>query len=75
MLYLGIGDTDRAFEWLEKAADARDALLCYLKVGPIYDPLRGDPRYADLLNRLGLAADSAAQLGTLTQHAGGLIQP
>ena len=42
MLYLGVGDIEHAFEWLEKAAEARDVLLCYLKVGPIYDPIRED---------------------------------
>ena len=46
-----------AFEWLEKAAEARDPLLCYLKVGPIYDPIRNDPRYACLLHRIGLAKE------------------
>ncbi len=65
MLYLGMGDFEHAFEWLEKAAEARDVLLCYLKVGPIYDPIRQDPRYADLLLRLGLSED-AAELKTVT---------
>ncbi len=69
MLYLGLGDVDHAFEWLDKAAEARDALLYYLKVGPIYDPLRSDPRYADLLHRIGLAVDeSDSQVRTVTQQ-------
>jgi serine/threonine-protein kinase len=57
MLYLGMGEIELAFEWLEKAAEARDPLLCYLKVGPIYDPIRNDPRYACLLHRIGLAKE------------------
>ena len=55
MLYLGMGEIDSAFEWLDKAAVAHDPLLCYLKVGPIYDSLRDDPRYTPLLQRIGLA--------------------
>ena len=71
MIYLGIGDTERAFEWLEKAAQARDPLLCYLKVGPIYDAIRGDARYTDLLYRIGLAQDETSELRTVTQHESG----
>ena len=68
MGYLGMGDLERAFEWLEKAAEARDPLLCYLKVGPIYDAIRDDVRYADLLYRIGLAQDVTSELRTVTQH-------
>ena len=69
MLYLGIGDIEHAFEWLEKAAEARDVLLYYLKVGPIYDKIREDPRYEALLDRVGLS-DDVAELKTVTQHSG-----
>jgi len=68
MLYLGIDDIEHAFEWLEKAAEARDVLLCYLKVGPIYDKIRNDLRYLDLLDRVGLG-DDVAELKTVTQHS------
>ncbi|MGC2111625.1 MAG: protein kinase [Candidatus Korobacteraceae bacterium] len=69
MLYLGIGEIDNAFEWLDKAAAAHDPLLCYLKIGPIYDCIRDDPRYGQLLQRIGLAGDeSEAHLRTVT-HA------
>jgi tetratricopeptide (TPR) repeat protein len=70
MVYLGIGDLENAFQWLEKAAEARDALLCYLKVGPIYDAIRDDPRYTDLLYRIGLANDDSSELRTVTHHTG-----
>ena len=71
MLYLGVGDIEKAFEWLDKAAEARDILLCYLKVGPIYDPIRDDPRYVDLLHRIGLSdEESMSQLRTVTEHSG-----
>jgi eukaryotic-like serine/threonine-protein kinase len=70
MLYLGIGDKEKALEWLEKAAEVRDVLLCYLKVGPIYDSIRSDPRYEALLLRMGLAdSESGAQERTITQES------
>ena len=59
MLYLGVGDIESAFHWLEKSAEARDILLCYLKVGPIYDQIREDPRYGELLQRINLADDES----------------
>jgi serine/threonine-protein kinase len=54
VLYTGLGDHDKAFEWLNRAADARDALLCYIQVVPTYNPLRADPRYRQLLQRMRL---------------------
>ena len=58
MIYLGLREFDRAFEWLEKAAQVRDVLICYLGVGPIYECIRSDPRYTDLVRRIGLAPDA-----------------
>ena len=46
---------DEAFAWLEKAYEERDPQLTYVKVrGRRYDPLRHDPRFADLVRRIGL---------------------
>jgi serine/threonine protein kinase/tetratricopeptide (TPR) repeat protein len=70
MLYLGLGEIDLALEYLEKAAEARDALLCYLKVGPIYDAVRKDPRYEDLLYRIGLGDSSDSRVRTVTHSSG-----
>ena len=53
-VYIGLGDKDKAFEWLETAYMERSNYVAYLKVFPIVDPLRSDPRYADLLRRIGL---------------------
>jgi len=58
MIYLGLREFDRAFEWLEKAAQVRDVLICYLGVGPIYQCIRSDPRYSELVRRIGLAPDA-----------------
>jgi eukaryotic-like serine/threonine-protein kinase len=53
-IYAQLGDKERAFEWLEKAYADRDSELVELRVEPGYDPLRSDPRFADLLRRIGL---------------------
>jgi eukaryotic-like serine/threonine-protein kinase len=53
LVYVGLGNKDKAFEWLEKARDERR--LTNLKVGKIWDPLRSDPRFQDLLRRMNLA--------------------
>ena len=52
-VYVGLGEDDHAFEWLEKAVDGQDVNL-YLKADPIYDSLRSDPRFAQLLHRARL---------------------
>ena len=52
--YARVGDKDQAFQWLEKAYQDRDGHLIALALEPAYDPLRSDPRYADLLRRIGL---------------------
>ena len=51
-LYIWLGDNDRAMDWLTKAFDERSFNMVYLKVHPIYDPLRQDPRFGTLLRRM-----------------------
>jgi len=53
-LYARLGEKDAAFEWLEKAYAAHDDQMVRLKEELGYDNLRSDPRYADLLRRVGL---------------------
>lgn len=53
-VYCALGDKDRALEWLEKAIDQHDASVSDLPSLPFVDPLRGDPRFHDLLKRIGL---------------------
>jgi serine/threonine-protein kinase len=57
-VYTGLGDKDQAFFWLEKAYQERSYPMAYLKVFPARDPLRSDPRFADLLRRTGLDSES-----------------
>ena len=52
--YLGLGDNEQAFAWLEQAYKEQSNILQFLKVHPYFDPLRGDPRFADLVHRVGL---------------------
>jgi serine/threonine protein kinase/tetratricopeptide (TPR) repeat protein len=54
-IYAGLGQNDRAFEWLNRARDLRDPLIAYLKVDPKFDSLRGDHRFDRLLDSVGLA--------------------
>jgi TolB-like protein/DNA-binding winged helix-turn-helix (wHTH) protein/Tfp pilus assembly protein PilF len=49
-----LGDKDQAFFWLEKSYQDRSEHMLYLKVEPLIDPLRSDPRFASLLKRVGL---------------------
>jgi Flp pilus assembly protein TadD len=49
--YLGLGDTELAFVWMERAAEERSNIMQFLKVHPFFDSLRGDPRFAGYLRR------------------------
>jgi TolB-like protein/Tfp pilus assembly protein PilF len=53
-VYAGLGEKAQAFDWLEKDFQARIGLLIFITTLPDYDALRDDPRYTDLLRRIGL---------------------
>ncbi len=53
-IYAAMGEKDKAFHWLEKAYDEHDSYLVRLKVDPAMDPLRSDPRFQELLQRMKL---------------------
>jgi serine/threonine protein kinase/tetratricopeptide (TPR) repeat protein len=53
-VYLGLGQKEKALDWLGKAYEDRGNCLYILKVSPSADPLRSDPRFQDLLHRIGL---------------------
>lgn len=52
--YLGVGDHEHAIEWLEKGCEQRDSFLPHVRASRAFNPLDPDPRYQDLLRRLGL---------------------
>ena len=54
MGHAALGDMDGAFAALERAYQARSAGLIYLHLDPGYAPLRSDPRYGELVRRIGL---------------------
>ena len=53
-IHIGLGERDRAFERIEEGYRERAGLLVFAKVEPIFDPLRADQRFGDLLRRMGL---------------------
>jgi len=56
LAHLGLGDLVQAVDWLEKAYEARDSHVIYINRGPRFDPLRNDPRFIRLLQRIDFPA-------------------
>ena len=54
--HAGLGDKEQAFVWLERAYHERRDRVFLLNVDPLLDPLRSDPRFQDLVRRVGLAS-------------------
>jgi TolB-like protein/tetratricopeptide (TPR) repeat protein len=52
--YLGLGDNEQAFYWLEQAWKEQSNILQFVKTHPYFDPIRSDPRFVDLIHRVGL---------------------
>ena len=55
MVHAALGQADQAFDWLERTYEERRGWLAYLNVEPMLDPLRGDPRFRRLAERMRLA--------------------
>ncbi len=54
LVYIGVGDKENAFKWLDKACDERDNWMVWLNVYPVFDNLHSDPRFTELLSKVGL---------------------
>ena len=55
--YLGLGEIDEAFVWLDRAVDGRDHMLVPIKSYPFFDSIREDPRYLSLLRKMNFATE------------------
>jgi hypothetical protein len=53
-VYLGLGEMDQCFDWMEKAVDEHDGYVFHLHVLSYFDPLRSHPRYPALLRKMNL---------------------
>jgi len=63
--YAGLGDNDRAFSWLEKAYEMGSDRIVWLNVDTLLDPLRSDPRFHDLVRRVGLPQKTSLVRGRI----------
>ncbi|MEO6333945.1 MAG: tetratricopeptide repeat protein [Pyrinomonadaceae bacterium] len=54
MGYVGLGKTDKAFEWLDRSLDSHDEQIIWIYKHPLFAPLRNDPRYKELLEKLNV---------------------
>ena len=62
LIYTGLGDKDEAFRWMGAAVNERTEYLVYLGSEPLADPLRSDPRFADLMKQVGVSAKSGPRI-------------
>jgi hypothetical protein len=53
LIYIGLGKRDRSLEWLDKAYQDRSSYMVFIKTDPLLDPLRSEPRFGALLQRMG----------------------
>jgi TolB-like protein/DNA-binding winged helix-turn-helix (wHTH) protein/Tfp pilus assembly protein PilF len=60
--YLSVGNNQQALAWLQRAYKEQPNTLTSLKVDPVYDPVRSDPRFQDLLQRVGLEVNAGGPL-------------
>jgi tetratricopeptide (TPR) repeat protein len=60
--YARLGMTDESFKWLDRALRERDGGVLEVRVGPLYEPMRTDPRWKPFLQRVGLSDEQVAAL-------------
>jgi TolB-like protein/tetratricopeptide (TPR) repeat protein len=61
--YAGLGDTDQAFAWLERAYEMGSDRMVWLNLDPFLVPLRAEPRFHDLVRRIGLPIEGSHRSG------------
>jgi eukaryotic-like serine/threonine-protein kinase len=63
LLHIALGDNQRALDWVEKSIDERRGWAAYLRVHPVLDPLRGEPRFDSLVKRMMFDRPTGPRLG------------
>jgi len=58
LVYAALGETDEAFEWLEKSYQKHEESLCSIGIDPKFDSIRDDPRFNEILKKVGLSSKS-----------------
>jgi hypothetical protein len=56
LVYAALGETDEAFEWLEKSYEKHEESLCSIGIDPKFDSIRDDPRFNEILKKVGLSS-------------------
>ncbi|MDH2900891.1 MAG: adenylate/guanylate cyclase domain-containing protein [archaeon] len=69
LVYIGLDDKEKAFEWLERAYEDRSSWLVWMKVEPRFDILRSDSRFDSLLARMGLAGVLSSPPGSAEKRS------
>jgi tetratricopeptide (TPR) repeat protein len=59
IVHMAIGNKEKALDWVDRAIDERRGWAAYLRVHPVVDPLRSEPRFAELVNRMNFDAPAA----------------
>ena len=67
-VYIAMGQYDRALEWVEKSCDRQGETILMLNQ-ELFDAVRADPRFQDILHRVGLPSGQAAALGAMAVPA------
>ena len=75
LLYIGIGDKETALDWVERAIEERRGWAAYLRVHPIVDSLRAEPRFAELVKKMGFDAPAAPPVVVPPAISGDAITP
>jgi tetratricopeptide (TPR) repeat protein len=63
LIYAGLGETDNALSWLARAVEQHDLFLTWMNEEPMFDSLRSDPRFAELVKRIGLKPSLSTKAG------------
>lgn len=74
-LYIGLGDEERALDWLERAYEERGIFIAWMKTWPLYDPLRDEPRFEALLAQMQFPNESRSWAGKKTRFTSSPVPP